>query len=783
MLYIIAYGSNHLPAIITIWTAICHHNTTTNMQSIRELFTIAYNTLRRGGIAHHQDDGKFHICERLRFVRLPSSLLPQSNAKISLTGSKGDNKRLLRFWPCIVYETLDELLHHVQGADKDKVLNDHKSRASVKVVARLIAWKDRPMESPKLLLRPDNQSSCGGYDLGEVTLVRLHGDSLGHNEEEDHGELLSFFDSQLELEDLMDGVISELGMHLYDKSSNDLYTHAVRFRTAVDLTLNLLAESLGTDPLPLRQPNYAQQLVTPSPRKRSRHHHKGRTTSPTMPTPCRPNKQNKSSSERDLHQRTNTAKSDSMDVGMALSDPVELSVTNLPNTPEFDHSSNLEGPGAPRKPRRNESLASQGDFEVNENLLDVFDKDGNVGLDPVARDDLGGAPSIGANSDSVSRSDDSVEGQDGNPATPESNHLPEQNPGAIGGESSPADQDDSEEESSLEGSIPRTARNRTSQKGNEAKAKSNGNGSRLVWNKDLSGAIKVKNERTCLPDAIRELLHPRLKDIIYESMISNMAADGDTSIKMMNTVLKGYGLTLKHVTSEYKDKSHGSLAYELLQETDCKLVIRIKLKNHRGQPMWHCVGWNGKVIYDRPKKSIVNGTTDRRDRKGSEDVFHKLYPKKWFLDWQITNVYMLVTCPTTNDKANITSQHLIDIAAQLSSTSLTEMNKLIERNGLVLKNSINTYEQCPGTPRRLLNEENCRIIFRMKLSDINDHSKCCFVAWDGSVMYCVQNRFPVNEGDRSSKRGCLGVFRDIAAQYKGRLWRIDRVYTLECLGC
>lgn len=124
----------------------------------------------------------------------------QSNARFSLSGSKGDSKRLLRFWPCIVYETLDELLYHVQGTDNEKVLNHHLSKVPVKVVARLIAWKDRPVEYPKLLLRMDNDSSCGGYNLGEVTLVHLSGDNLDHNKEEDHGELLDFYDSMSELD-------------------------------------------------------------------------------------------------------------------------------------------------------------------------------------------------------------------------------------------------------------------------------------------------------------------------------------------------------------------------------------------------------------------------------------------------------------------------------------------------------------------------------------------------------------------------------------------------------
>ena len=668
------------------------------MQSIRDLFTFAYNTLRRDGVA--VQEGPFHICERLRFVRLPSSLLPQSNARISLTGSKGDNRRLLRFWPCIVYETLDELLNHVQGADKDKVLNHHKSKAPVKVVARLIAWKDRPVESPKLLLRPDNISSCGGYDLGEVTLVHLSGDSLGQNEEEDHGELLGFFDSQYELEDLMNGVISELGMHLYDKSSNDLYTHARRFRTAVDLTLNLLAESLGADPLPLREPTNdlcAPQLVTPLPRKRSREHIDSRKTLPTMPTPSRPTKQNKSSSKHDsldpmynpgdIHQGglgdkeghgdTNTEPSKSMDDEMPCGDPHDLGVTNLHNTPSLNKLSNPDGPGAPRKPRRNESLASQGDSEVNENLLNVFDTDGNEGLEPVAREDVGETRSIATNSYSASRTDDSVEGQASvtKPSTSSLNttdSAPSPNNDDALADDLVCDPCVDEVESQLSSvsqgtpspqvnapkGQPKKRKSRTkgskktrSKKGTSTamrrdKAKKSKSGSRLVWNKNSTNptTTKSRNDRTCLIDAVHALLSAdeQLKAAtVYKAMESKLAPEGDTSIESVNEALTEFGMELLPVTGQYRKK--GGLPYHLLQEQECKLVINIKLTNTQGQTMNHSVAWDGNIIHDHPKICIVNRTTDREYWDSSNAVFHKLYPKKFFSSWQITNVFLLET--------------------------------------------------------------------------------------------------------------------------------------------
>ena len=51
------------------------------------------------------------------------------------------------------------------------------------------------------------------------------------------------------------------------------------------------------------------------------------------------------------------------------------------------------------------------------------------------------SPSVGTNNDSASRTDHSVERQAciSKPATPECNHLPDQNPGANWGESSPGE--------------------------------------------------------------------------------------------------------------------------------------------------------------------------------------------------------------------------------------------------------------------------------------------------------------------------------------------------------
>jgi hypothetical protein len=791
------------------------------MQSLKELLNRVFSIVRRGNIP---DDGNEDVLfyDRLYFVRLPTHLLPQSDAKISLDGRKGDPKRLLRFWPCIVYENIDELLSQVSGDDMVRVHNINKQKAPINVVARLIAWKDRPVESPRHLMQP-NEDSKRGYDLGTVTLVHLSGDSLEQNIQDECGELVNFYDSQLELENLMDGVIRELqdGSNTLpsDKASKDLYSHAMRFRTAIDMSLNLIAESVGQDPLPLRndstpgfhgQNNHTHPAVTPSPRKRSKKSSKSQNE--TIPPRDQPldrrtptdnlvvtfggegggYDENPLGVNHEGEPANSTAGIDP--AGGSLSSPQEC--IPLPS----------QIPNAPRKRSRTDSDATDSDATVefipestndtttthNETLLCVFNASDNMKGD--IEDEQGDilntsedmeeemeeekfedtTPSFGTNSESASRTDNSVERQASvsNPATPELNHLPDQIPGTKGdelSELSPVEESEGPVASRLRGS-----RNKTSQQNNEVQAKVKKVGSRLVWNRDTSGVVNTKNDRTCLLDAIQELLQPCQKAIVYESMLSNMAPEGDTSVESMNKVLKGYGMTLKHVTKIYREMS-ASLAHPLMQEKDCKLVLMIKLTNSKGQTMGHSVAWDGKVIYDRPKKSVINNTKDRMDQQGSEEVFHKLYPKKHFSHWRITNVYRLVC----HKYASITPDVLADISDRLLSTTVTDMNHLIGQYGLVLTNIDKVFRRRPGVHTHLMNERDCRIIIKMKFSNVKKHSIYHYVAWDGLVIHDGGRMIPVDEGIRTTKRGCIQVFSNLALKNNFTLWRIERVYNLE----
>jgi len=183
-------------------------------------------------------------------------------------------------------------------------------------------------------------------------------------------------------------------------------------------------------------------------------------------------------------------------------------------------------------------------------------------------------------------------------------------------------------------------RKRSKNHKNIAQSKRKQGGSRLVLNKSAVIDVGGKNDRTCLLDAISQIL-PNDKDKarVCAAFTSAMPAEGDTSIMCANHALSLFGMTLERVSERFHRT--GGPAFHLMQEHECRLIINIKLTNHSKQTMSHFVAWDGKVIHDRPHESRVNNTSDRADFQGSKSVFRKLYNKKKFLSWQITNVYEL----------------------------------------------------------------------------------------------------------------------------------------------
>ena len=176
---------------------------------------------------------------------------------------------------------------------------------------------------------------------------------------------------------------------------------------------------------------------------------------------------------------------------------------------------------------------------------------------------------------------------------------------------------------------------------NDSEANENVGGSRLVLNKTAPIA-PGPNTRTCLPDAIINVLPDGCdKELVLADLLSAMPKFGDTRIADVMIPLARHGLRLERVTQKYNHR--GGFPYHLLKEHDCSLIINLKLTNTKEETVSHFVAWDGSIIYDHPYMSKVNNTTDRNTAEGSKNVFKKMYSKEGFCNYQVTNVYSLVS--------------------------------------------------------------------------------------------------------------------------------------------
>ena len=164
-------------------------------------------------------------------------------------------------------------------------------------------------------------------------------------------------------------------------------------------------------------------------------------------------------------------------------------------------------------------------------------------------------------------------------------------------------------------------------------------GSRLVLNK-TSAITHGPNTRTCLQDALMVFVPSSADtDQIREALIASMPPSGDTPVSVARKALSDFGIDIKVVTGLYDNKT-GGIAYHLLQERQCKLILRIKLTNKGNRVSSHFVAWDGSTIHDRPYMIQVSDVKDRRTYRSCREVFNKLYRK--FLDWRITRVYSII---------------------------------------------------------------------------------------------------------------------------------------------
>ena len=178
---------------------------------------------------------------------------------------------------------------------------------------------------------------------------------------------------------------------------------------------------------------------------------------------------------------------------------------------------------------------------------------------------------------------------------------------------------------------------------NTKKAKSTECGSRIIMNPLPQVPDGVPNGRRCLLYALMaHIPEPTIREKLTERFINNMSPTGDTPISVAINALACHHMMLEPVTWKFNE---GCYAYNLLQiRQTCRLVVVVRLWD-KMRPKWftnHCVAWDGFIIHDHPKCVEVNNVSDRSNSANSTAVFERIFHKKEYARWQITNVFELI---------------------------------------------------------------------------------------------------------------------------------------------
>lgn len=143
--------------------------------------------------------------------------------------------------------------------------------------------------------------------------------------------------------------------------------------------------------------------------------------------------------------------------------------------------------------------------------------------------------------------------------------------------------------------------------------------------------------------ALHSLLTPKENEMVIRlSEPFPLPSDhgGDVSIAISNMWLMKYGMMLEPVTNRYKKK--GGLLYNLLQDLDSRLVIKVVLTMCDGGIANHFIAYDGTTLHDVPH-SIKPHRDDRRKKRNCLATFKKLYPTEKYSAFQVTNVFKLHT--------------------------------------------------------------------------------------------------------------------------------------------
>ena len=226
--------------------------------------------VRRQYALYRSAPALFPSHEQLRFVRLPEEWTPPAlgTDTSGLRGGEGDRKSegvewnqeqhppssSLRYWPALVYNNIAELVRDLPVSEtsmlKAKLFVEHRKRPST-VVARLVGWRDDTMEGGY----PGDVSSPANYfPESRLEVLRLSSSSVTVCES--NGELLPFYERQLDIEEAWMGELrgenDAIGLAaggMLD-SRDAAVNHAIKFLSALDVALNMLALDVGSDPLP-----------------------------------------------------------------------------------------------------------------------------------------------------------------------------------------------------------------------------------------------------------------------------------------------------------------------------------------------------------------------------------------------------------------------------------------------------------------------------------------------------------------------------------------------------
>ena len=162
-------------------------------------------------------------------------------------------------------------------------------------------------------------------------------------------------------------------------------------------------------------------------------------------------------------------------------------------------------------------------------------------------------------------------------------------------------------------------------------------GARIVDTPLGNGEVR----RECFKRALSNLLSPEEMKRVHDLSLPFPSSPdgGDVTIVQGNTWLKRHGMILIPVTDRYIKK--GGLLFHLLQESDCRFVIKVKLTMHDGSGVAnHFFAYDGTTLHDEPD-SIKPSRGDRSKKENCLSIFQQLFPKERFSDFRVTNVFEL----------------------------------------------------------------------------------------------------------------------------------------------